>query len=93
MESYIGNYSKAIIRSLENEHDDPYDALFPSNNLSMEDDLAMVETDVKTDSEKDPPFVEDHDKMLGTRIPLTFMGETIEGIVKGRKRNSDGTMV
>ena len=31
--------------------------------------------------------------MLGTRIPLTFMGETIEGVVKGRKRNSDGTLV
>ena len=93
MESYIGNYSKATIRSSEIEHDDPYDALFPLDNLSMEDDPAMVETDVKIDPEKDPPFVEDHDKMLGTRIPFTFMGETIEGVVKGRKRNSDGTLV
>ena len=95
MESYIGNYSKATIRSSEIEHDDPYDALFPLDNLSMEDDPAMVETDVKIDSEKDPPFVEDHDKMLGTRLSLTFIGETIEGVVKGKKRkwNSDGTLV
>ena len=93
MESYIGNYSKATIRSSENEDDDPYDGLFPSDNLSMEDDPGMGETEVNIDLEKDPPFAEDHDKMLGTRIPLTFMGETVEGVVKGRKRNSDGTLV
>ena len=74
MESYIGNYSKATIRSLEIEHDDPYDALFALDNLSMEDDPAMVETDVKIDSEKDPPFVEDHNKMLGNKDILDIHG-------------------
>ena len=49
MESYIGNYSKATIRSSENEDDDPYDGLFPSDNLSMEDDPEMGETEVNID--------------------------------------------
>ena len=52
IDSCLGNYSKATIRNLENEDDDPYDGLFPSDDLSMEDDLVMGETEVNIDSKR-----------------------------------------
>ena len=52
-----------------------------------------VEINTKIDAEKDSPFVEDHDKMVGHRISFPFIEETVKGFIKGRKRNSDDTLI
>ena len=52
-----------------------------------------MEINTKIDAEKDSPFVEDHDKMVGHRISFPFIEETVKGFIKGRKRNSGGTLV
>ena len=61
---------KPTIRNSENEYDDSYDALLPSDSLLDEDDPAPMESNVKIDAARDPPSVEEHDKMVGTKTYL-----------------------
>ena len=41
----------------------------------------------------DAPSAEDHDNLIGARITLQHQGESKEGHVANRKRNSDGTLI
>ena len=71
--------------------EDPYDYLFEVDNHPDENDV-ITNPEIDDDN-KDPPCVEDNDDMINTRVPLQ-RGENIEeGIVRSRKRDSEGMLV
>ena len=102
MESFIGNYANATFRAHEAYGDDPYEHIFPPDDLDDEDILPQ-EFDEKGEPilrfeadnflASDPPFVETNDEHIGVQLNLPYKGELRRGTILRRKRNESGELV
>jgi hypothetical protein len=104
IELVIGNYCTATISKQHSDYDPnkPYDSLFDDDELDDEN-IAFQELDhnnkpiAKPNVDEflptDAPIMELTDEHIGMRVTLPHQGEMVEGIVKSRKRNSDGTLI
>jgi hypothetical protein len=102
MESTIGNFSNSTQSNYTDCDDDPYESMFENDHLDDED-VEPQETDEYgnivlrpelDNMDSEAPIMEEHDTMIGARIPLPHNnGDMQEAQVKNRKRNHDGTLV
>ena len=92
----IGNYSKPVFNdtSIPSDVEDIYDLIFPDLE---EDELVpepgAVDNEFLNQNNPDLPDVELNDHNIGLKVQLPHRGEYIEGTIKNRKRNHDGTLV
>ena len=76
MELIIENFSKSTSNRVDLEvNKDPYDFLFEDDNLPSEDDL--IQNPIANES--DPPYMEDNNEMVNTRIQIQRDGVIQEG--------------
>jgi hypothetical protein len=104
VELSIGNYSTATISHQDSNYnpDKPYQSLFDDDEVD-DVDIEFQESDEygnlisKPNAEafipSDAPIAEASDEHIGMKINLPHQGEMVEGTVKCRKRNSDGTLI
>lgn len=101
VESLIGNFAQSTLDHTEAKSDEPYSDLFHDDQFDDEDiepqevdDLGnpIIIPDVDSPN-NDEAFVENDDQMVGLRVPIERGGEVIEGTIRQRKRNADGSLV
>ena len=102
MESYIGNYSAATLKSHQAYGSDHYENIFDDDELDDEDILPQ-ELDqegnpvFRPDAEEflptDPPYAENSDEHIGMEINLPYKGELRRGRIMRRKRNESGALI
>ena len=99
VEALIGNFSQSTLDRSEERNEAPY------NNLFEDIEGDMIEPQIVDDfgnpitipevniSPSDEVFMENDDHMIGLKIPVERGGEVLEGTIKSRKRNADGSLV
>ena len=100
VESVIGDFSQSTLDKTEQKGEDAFEHHFEEDSMDdesidsqeLDDHGNPINIPDVDKPENDAACLENDDPMIGSKIPLPHTGELLEGTVRKRKRNHDGTL-